>query len=341
MPSTFYSLLRFARSAEAEATENFTTEALAACIRSDPKPMLRALQEAAVLEDVSEVGEVVAQTQVGRAGAGVIDLVLQLRKPGAILEVWVEVKVAAGESGRQIDNYRTSIAAQPAAYRPILVTLSRYPIRPDPYLLWVSWQRVRAHALTSTQPYWRDLARFLEEIHMADEFDAPVSAREAASMADALRLRGKVQRILWPFIQVARVTWPQVPFPTSDEALGKNIGVWYANRGRYVTVLGDDNRKGCWISMGVWHGDGEAMLGVVVHSDYRLTASRAALLAAADRGNLPPSWSRHMTDWEALVNRTRLVSMPDHDAARTWLRSRWEELEGAGILALMTLITVK
>ncbi len=40
MPSTFANLLRYARSDKSEATENFTTEVLAACIRAEPRPVV-------------------------------------------------------------------------------------------------------------------------------------------------------------------------------------------------------------------------------------------------------------------------------------------------------------
>ena len=78
MPSTFLNLLRYARSSEIEATENFTTEALAACIRSDPAPVLFLLERLSVIGSANEVAEVVALTQVMQVGAWIIDLVLQL-----------------------------------------------------------------------------------------------------------------------------------------------------------------------------------------------------------------------------------------------------------------------
>src|SRR5687767_6719340 len=129
MPSTFFKLLRFGKSTAVEATENFTTEALASCIRSDPRPMLRLLERASVVASADEVSEVVVRTQVSYTGAGIIDLVLQLRLPDAFQEVWMELKVLAGESGRQLDNYRRFIDAQPLTAKPGLVTVSKSPIR--------------------------------------------------------------------------------------------------------------------------------------------------------------------------------------------------------------------
>ena len=335
MPSTFLNLLRYARSTEIEATENFTTEALAACIRSDPAPVLFLLERLSVIGSADEVAEVVALTQVVEAGAGIIDLVLQLRLPDRLAEVWVEVKVAAGESGSQIDNYRRFIAAQPDRLRPQLVTLSRWPIRPDPDLTWLSWQTVRAQALTSAEPFWHDLAASLEDVHMADEFDAPVTSREAASLADAARLLGKTGRILVPVFDQMRREWPEVAWPASKEEVHKNLAVWYRDRGRYTSQIGDYSRKGTWLVIGIWPADGEAELGIGVVTDPKFLPGRSALLSLADAGGLPTSWGRHMAGWEALKIRERLVSFPDHAAARAWLIDRLHELAAAGALLPM------
>ena len=104
---------------------------------------------------------------------------------------------------------------------------------------------------------------------MADEFDAPVTSREAAALAEAVRLLGKVRRILWPLFQDASSAFPALPVPASEEESRKNLAVGYRDRGRYATVLGEGTGKGCWISLGVWPGEGEAELGAVVHSDPR------------------------------------------------------------------------
>jgi len=338
MASTFLNLLRYARSTEIEATENFTIEALAACIRSDPGPVLSLLERLSLIGSAGEVAEVVALTQVMQVGAGIIDLVLQLRLPDRLMEVWVEVKVAAGESGNQIDNYRRFIESQPDGLRPQLVTLSRWPIRPDPDLTWLSWQAVRAQALTSAEPYWRDLAAFLEDIDMADEFDAPVTSREAASLADAARLLGKTRRILLPVFDQARRDWPEVAWPASEEDVRKNLAVWYRDLGSYTSQIGDYSRKGTWLVIGIWPAEGEAELGISVMTDPKFLPGRSALLSLADTGGLPATWGRHMAGREALKIRERLVSFPDHAAARTWLSDRLGELGAAGALLPMLAI---
>lgn len=335
MPSTFLNLLRFARSPQVEATENFATEALAACIRSDPSPFLTLLERLSVIASEDDVREVVALTQVAVAGAGVLDLVLQLRLPERLREVWIEVKVASGETGHQLDNYESYIKARPGQAQPELVTLSRLPIRPDPHLLWISWQAVRREALRSSDPYWADFALFLEEIHMADEFDAPVSSREAASLDGAARLLGKTRRILWPVVEEARAKWPQAPWPSNEEELRRNLAVWYRDRGRYTAQMGDYGRRGTWLVIGVWPGEGEAELGVGLVSDPKALEVRSVLIGLADQNGLSAHWSRHMAGWEALNVRERLVAFADHDQARTWLSDRLSELGEAGLLAFV------
>lgn len=101
MASTFNRLFLYAKAAEAEALENFTTEALAACIRDDDAPMARALRSVGVLPTDDVETRVVPHTQVAVAGAGVIDLILQTESGDRLGEVWIEVKVYAGQSGSQ------------------------------------------------------------------------------------------------------------------------------------------------------------------------------------------------------------------------------------------------
>jgi len=67
-------------------------------------------------------------------GAGILDLVSDFRYPGSTVEIWIELKVMAGESGRQLDNYREHLATFPADGRPSLVTVARRPIR-DPVVV--------------------------------------------------------------------------------------------------------------------------------------------------------------------------------------------------------------
>jgi hypothetical protein len=334
MPSTFSNLLRYARSTALEATENFTTEALAACIRSDPAPILHVLERAAVIASSAEVTEVVPYTQVAYSGAGVIDLVLQIGLRDRGLEVWVEVKVAAGESGNQLQNYRTSINARRADLRPVLVTVARYPIRPDPWLIWIPWQSIRREAAKATQPYWRDFAEFLQEVQMADEFDEPITSREAASLPASAQLMGKVARILWPVLETAADRWPESPWTASEDDLRKNLALWFRQRGRFTAQMHGYVRRGAWLDIGVWEGD-EPELGVTVVTEPKSLDVRTAVIAIADNNGLPPTWARQLSGWHAVSIRSRLIGFSDHDAARGWLLARLEELGSAGLLSLI------
>src|SRR3990172_8056806 len=103
MPSTLGRLFDFAKAPNSSAIENFTTEALAGAIRADPRPFLLALRRhdlvrAAPLTDLDVL------TQVVMPGTGILDLVVVSASP-ELPELWIEVKVDAAESGRQLDAY--------------------------------------------------------------------------------------------------------------------------------------------------------------------------------------------------------------------------------------------
>lgn len=273
-------------------------------------------------------------TQVAVSGAGVIDLVLYLATADAPVEIWAEIKVDAPESGVQIDNYREFIASRGSA-PPQLITIGKAPVRPDPHLPWISWQSIREHARRSSQPYWADFAAYLEEIRMADEFDAPITSREAASLSDAVRLLGKTRRLLWPVLEQASSRWPDSPWPKNEEELRRNLAVWYRDRGRYAAEMGDYSRVGAWLAVGVWPGEVETELGLSVITEPKVLQVRQALLALADENNLPVDWERHVAGWEGLRVRERLVAFRDHRDAGEWLLARLAELSEAEVLGVI------
>lgn len=123
----------------------FATEALAAAIRHDPAPMLSVLPGAAT-RVVDASTQVTAYTQVFFAGAGRMDLVLEIRTGGQLSTVWIEVKVKAGEHGDQLANYQRH-ASDHGIH---LVTLGRARLRPD--IDHVSWSDVRRAALRCKGP---------------------------------------------------------------------------------------------------------------------------------------------------------------------------------------------
>jgi hypothetical protein len=94
-----HSLARTSR----DALENFTTEALAAAIQVDPRPLLRALPTAVASASPIEAAEVLhVRTQV-QVDGGIVDLVVEVLVDGEIRSLWIEVKAHAGLSGAQLD----------------------------------------------------------------------------------------------------------------------------------------------------------------------------------------------------------------------------------------------
>lgn len=140
--STFGRLFTYARESKADALENFTTEALAAAIREDPGPVVQLLRGMLLLPSEGDPVDVLPLTQVSVSGAGILDLVIDIRYPTTTVEFWIELKVMAGESGRQLDNYREHLATLPANDRPTLVTVARRPIRNPIEIPWKSWQSI-------------------------------------------------------------------------------------------------------------------------------------------------------------------------------------------------------
>lgn len=199
----------YAKASEASARENFTTEALAGAIRVDPEPIVAVLRSKGLLpaEDISAVE---VDTQIAVQG-GYLDLVLSLLAGDDRLQLWGELKVDAGESGNQLDVYRQLIEQIPNPIRPRLFTLGPKALRDDPAIPLVTWHELRRQVLTSgSTPAWLDFAEYLSEIKMSDDFDQPVSAHEAGSMADFALLLGKTGRILEATTALARLRWPRI-----------------------------------------------------------------------------------------------------------------------------------
>lgn len=91
----FGRLFSYARGTGSDQLENFTTEALAATIRSDPQPFLRVLVEQGFLQTMPTSNvRVLVTTQEIVAATGIVDLVLRLfRNADLLWEFWVEIKV--------------------------------------------------------------------------------------------------------------------------------------------------------------------------------------------------------------------------------------------------------
>jgi hypothetical protein len=333
--STFGRLFTYTRETKADALENFTTEALAAAIREDPRPIVQLLRGMLLLPSLDDPIEVIAATQVGVPGAGILDLVLDVRYPGRAVEIWVEVKVRAGESGQQLNNYRNHLSEVPPDGRPRLVTLARVRLGQPDQLPWIPWQSIwrAARGASTSSTYWHDLRSFLEEIGMADAFDDPVSAREAASLDDAASLFGKTRRILAAVGAESNVRWPAFKWPTDERRIQRVLSAQFSRHRRFLMVAGEVYRA--YLFVGVTPIEGEAHAAVWVETRDKAVEPRRRIIAAADAAGLSDAWERDMGSWGGLHKFRRLVSFSSHGDVVQWFIDSLEELGQAGILALI------
>lgn len=83
-------------------------------------------------------------TQEVVPGVGTVDLVLRAAEHAAVvLEVWVEAKVWAPESGDQLSRYQGHLATRGDGVPRTLVVLGPRPISTAAGIPWVSWQDIR------------------------------------------------------------------------------------------------------------------------------------------------------------------------------------------------------
>ena len=339
--STLGQLFRYARGTRAEALENFTAEAIAAAAREDPAPLLQLLADHALIPAAFEPIDIAVHTQAHVRGAGIVDLVVDLLGSSGTAEVWLEVKVGAPESGVQMTNYKTWISgAGPSA--PKLATLSPQRLPGHPDVTWISWMSVRraAQSAATVNGYWADVRRYLEEIRMADASDEPIIAREAASLADAHSLYRKATRIVQAVTAIGKDRWPQFGWPKSPNDSDEQLLWQFKAHGRVTLPVRTPTPAK--LLFGIVQTDvsaefykAEPHLAVWVEHAAKQGDFRRALIEQADRSGLDVPWKRRLPGWWALTASERLVAFDSHEAARDWVLARLEELDAAGVLALI------
>jgi hypothetical protein len=331
--STLERLYAYAKSTGAGARENFTTEALAGAVRTNPIPLLRLLREAALLppDDITDLS---LDTQVVLPGTGVLDIVLVAVSGGLRRELWCEVKVNAGESGTQLDAYVGHIASMQAATRPTLFTLGPHALRDDPAIPFLSWHRLRRFIDSNDGPAWHDFSDYLSEVGMSDDFDQPIAAREAAAMDDFRALHGKVARIVAEVGVEAASRWPGLPWPKGEPAIRKRLLDRLASHGQLV--IGVQSVKSAWLVFGVEAASGEADLVAAVETWPSAADLQRDLHILADSASFGPEWKRSLGAWGGVKRRERLVLLGDPSAAAGWVLARIEELSAAGLLQAIT-----
>lgn len=136
------------------AEELFACDALALAIRADAGPFLRAV--ARLAEDLSPISDSPLRARLSRLGSlpdatdvraeteypvgtfahgeGDIDIRVTATLPSGPVELWVEAKVRAPISGKQLFTYENARHHQPPAARALLLMLARgHPCRGHPH----------------------------------------------------------------------------------------------------------------------------------------------------------------------------------------------------------------
>jgi hypothetical protein len=336
MPSGFNRLFRYARAEKLDATENFTTEALATCIRYAPTPIIDLLRRRNFLAPGARVSHVDVFTQVHFPMTGFIDLVLNFELGDAFHTLWVEVKVDASEHGQQLTNYLKYIEEHQGI---TLLTLGTHQLRDD--VEHITWREVRRAAVDSDSPHWKDFATFLEELGMADDFDGPLLDEEVASLGRTFSLLRKTAHALQPVCQHANKVWPQSDWPGAHDEIVKALGEQFRKFGR-LTVFSRYPRSPAWVVLGIVP-DGRAtprgQLEVWVEARPKDLATRTSLDAAYRSHPLPPLWTRPRGGWSVLRAHDPVPSDGNPDAILAWFKARLDEIGAANLFTTIAEMT--
>jgi hypothetical protein len=312
MPHTLQRLFTFAKATGACPLENFTTEALAAAIRSDGTPFLQVLGRAD-----RTVQKVTTQVQVR---GGVVDLELVL-DDGTVF--WIEVKAHAGESGDQVERYRA--AAKRDHRNPSLVMLCKRPLRSDVPTL--RWNHLRDAISSNAHLRWIDLKHFIEDNAMADDFDAPITPHEMAAAMAAHTLLAKVARLARELFESSPHV-QTIDFPRTAPNIARAIAQQFRDHRRCVVA----SRSYPTILFGLLPKDVGAEIAVWV--EFRPTDfdRREEVFAVAEGGGLSDAWTRRREGWSRLLATRKLEGELAQDSAIKWLCERFEDLDESGVL---------
>jgi hypothetical protein len=330
VPSSLGRLFTYARISTLSPLENFTTEALAIAARAEATPWIDCLQQRGILAP-GPVTLAEIETQVSIQGAGILDLV-SLFEGNGVHEVWTEVKAFAPESGLQLTNYLAQIARH-SSIRPVLMTLGPSPLSADPRILHATWRQLRMSVLRTApeSASWLDLVAFLEENHMADPFDEPITAGEAASIGSVRALLAKATRILTKAIDEVRPSWPFISWPADAVGIRSKIQGTLERTGS-LFVAGATSTA-VYPILGFVNSEGELAASVWLEVRGPNVQLRQQVVDIANNAGIGPEWSRSITTWGGLQVTERAVKLGDHDAIAAWFVERLQELERAGLLA--------
>ncbi|MFN8620623.1 MAG: hypothetical protein U0869_07780 [Chloroflexota bacterium] len=337
MASTLGRLFTYSKDTAFDAHENFCTEALAACVRLDPAPLLEALRERAVLRlgapalevPLTQVIEAKARTQVFHPEGGVLDFVLELRADnGARGEVWIEAKTGSPLTLRQIEAYRRDAEkrSQTDGVKRVVVALTRET--PSFLVPWLDWRRLYASGRRSSSPAWADLCQFLEETDVADASYLPITDREAGSVADAAALFTKVTRVLAGVRSQVAGTWGASPYAArlvwpAEGAMLNNAGANFRSSGHMMVVGGA-------LRFGVEGVNGTAYWLMGLRSRGESATRLEAIAKRASGRGLPSDWEVRLDGRDFLTRRVRLAAYPSADEALLWYGECIAQLQACG-----------
>ena len=312
-----------------EPLENFTTEALAIAISHDFRPMKEALRQVdwsysgqadqrSSPIDIDAIVAIDATTQealwTANGAVGYLDLVLCLHVDGEQpREVWVEVKVNAWESGRQLEVYLEQAALRSPT--PPVITLARTRISDKvPALKWAAVARAidTTHDVHSS---WAALADFLNEEHIGSP-PAPTPLDTASCIEVVVEVNASVRK-LWP-----EIAWAQDGRLRSALTKGDSQDV--------ATMTGP-----LWFGLRRREHLQEWALTVTTAKNYqKVPLDPNELLHAAEIVGLPDQWCRHPESREVLQSVAPVDAdvFTDRDEVVAWFHQGLRQLRDAGIM---------
>jgi hypothetical protein len=326
VPGRLNRLYTFARSDERNALENFTTEALAAAIEVDPRPLLRALPAAVASASPLGAVEVLSVRTQMQVDGGIVDLVVEVVVDGEIRSLWIEVKAHAGLSGAQIDAYCKNAERWHTVPKPVVIMLCKRPLTPTVPTL--RWNELRAQILDNSPLHWRELRTFVEHHRMADDYDQPVTAAQLGAAPDVQVLLRRTARLAHEFLsrEDLPLLWKESKFPATEKKIIAAIALQFTRFGRLVV----DSARHPWVCFGVdFKGGPQLSLWIEVQRGH------AALFKLAE--SLPPRWTRHPREDPPWFGASvAIVGDLDQEVAMNHLRQWVLDLESAKLLAELT-----
>jgi hypothetical protein len=343
--SMFSALFEYGKASRARPVENFTTEALAAIARLSPGLFLGWLSA----EGKIPAGSVLKRIDTQRSEPeGILDMVVLTESAGRGLLSVFELKVNAGETGNQLTRYRDFVAGSSSRTGPYVLGRRKLDDNCD----FLSWHSLRRHIDVAARPdpLWQEFARYLEEIRVSDRNDEPMTTEEAASLAPAFRLLGKISRSINLALEELRMD-PSTAFlanlfPSDEAGIRAMAANQFARFGRMMVysrpLAPNPDFK---VFMGAWPDkhDGDCThVGVWLEAPPRQDDLKTRLLAASHVHGLPETWQRAYgaDEWQFLSRSRRFVDIPsaeggaDPDVVRA-LREPIVELADSGMLRSM------